>query len=230
MRRLWIITVGAVLLVTVSPVWAGGSWFEPIETAIEPGDTVTIVGFSGFGPQGDPGVTAEDAFFGYLEVDRSQRTGGYPDVHAGVVPIGQFTTTDTGLGGWQQYRLHLRFDVPADLEPGVYNVVHCNDPCTTTFGELLGGVLQVGNPSEAVIRADAELPDDYDFGQWAPVQASLDDPLVAELAEVGTLARTGPTSTAMLVMVGTFLCLAGVAICRWVKSDVATGSGGLHGA
>ena len=37
----------------------------------------------------------------------------------------------------------LAFTVP-DLAPGMYEVWHCNDPCTTTLGDLTWGTFWIG--------------------------------------------------------------------------------------
>ncbi len=50
---------------------AGGSWFYPIEENLQPGDSVTMVGFSGFASGGD-----DEAFFGYLELDPDTSVAG----------------------------------------------------------------------------------------------------------------------------------------------------------
>lgn len=215
MKRLAATVVTTALLVMVAAsASGGGSWFEPIESDIEPGDSVTMVGFSGFGPKNDPDVGPDDPFYAYLEVDRSQRSvdDTYPTMHDGMIRIGEFVTTDTGQAGFQRYRLHVTFTVPADLTPGVYDVHHCNDPCTTTFGELIGGFIVVGDPTREAIAEWAGISvGQLDFQEWQPSRASLNDPLVSEVAvnaDGDQLALTG--TSVWLALVGGVAIVGGV--------------------
>ena len=191
-RSTFALVVLALLVAVAAPASAGGSWFEPIETDIQPGDSVTMVGFSGFGPTQDPSVAADDPFYGWLEVDRNQRSNseatGWPHPHDGMIPVGQITVTPTGQTGFQAYRLHLTFELPDDLPVGIYEFVHCNDPCTTSFGELLSGFVAVG---EQTVETVTDFFGEGDPSEWLPATADLDNPLVAELVELNELALTG---------------------------------------
>ncbi len=195
----------AVSLSAMSPAFAGGSWLEPIQADIRSGDVVTLVGFSGFGPREDPDVSPDDPFYAHVEVDESQRTGGYPNVHSGTLPLGRVVVTETGECCWQNYRLHITFRVP-ELPDGAYSVVVCNDPCTTNFGELIGGTLFIGNTPRV---------QDQKFRQ-----AFLNDPLVAELVGEQTLALTGPTRV-HLVWFGFGLFAAGLFMLRFSQRHVS---------
>ncbi len=90
-------------------------------------------------------------------------------------------------------RLHISFTFPADLVPGYYDFLHCNDACTTGFGELIAGVIQVGDPPSRLID-----------GQVVHYQrADLTYPPVAELATTATapaeLAATRWSAQGLLV-------------------------------
>ena len=51
-------------------------------------------------------------------------------------------------------RVSVAFRLPSGLTPGTYEVIVCNDPCTTTLGWLLGSFLYIGiDPVEPIIRA-----------------------------------------------------------------------------
>jgi len=220
MRRilLGLITMAVASLVVASTAAAGGSWFRPTETDIQPGDSVTMVGFSGFGPdEGNVG----DPFYGYLEIDPSQSLAEYPQVHPGMLPVGQITVTRTGEAGYAAYRLHLRFTVPSDLTPGLYNFMYCNDPCTDTFGELISGSpLAIGeftreSAAEALGIEESELIEEGWSGSGIdPVD--ITNPLVADLVGQDQLALTGPARNdlAWLAIVFVGVGVAAIAAAR----------------
>jgi hypothetical protein len=57
------------------------------------------------------------------------------------------------------YGAIARFTLP-DVAPGTYALLHCNDPCTTRLGDLLGGTLVVLEP-DGSRPAGAPPPPDH---------------------------------------------------------------------
>jgi hypothetical protein len=64
----------------------------------------------------------------------------WPSVPAEAIRLGQLQRS----GGTQApaTSFHVDFRVP-DVPPGYYTLIVCNDPCTTTIGDFVGGTLTV---------------------------------------------------------------------------------------
>lgn len=134
--------VAMALALAAGPALAGGSWLEAYELRYEPGDTVTMTGEVSVGQLG---WLEDGPFFAYLRVDPDAAgeapTDRWPFVHATDLPLGELALTPQPGGS---LFAAITFTIPADLEPGVYEVVYCNDPCTDGVGDLIGGFVAVG--------------------------------------------------------------------------------------
>jgi len=170
-RRLPVVVVSllaaALLLVGLGPpAHAGGSWFRPVKDRSEPGEPVTLVGYTGGGTLG--GVE-DGPFDGYLVTPDGAR-----------LPVGRLDVRETGQGGYLTLRASITFTLPADLGPGVYEFHYCNAACDEGLGDIIGGEVFVGvDPSYPVSR------------EWA-----LDDPEIANLADDARLVGPGWETTA----------------------------------
>ena len=132
---------GAVVLGGAAPASAGGAWFDPVEDSYQPGDTVTLVGYTSGGSQG----WVEDApFHGFL-VGGGQRTGE-PGPEGFRMDVGELTIEQTGTGGYTFLRVSITFTLPSDLEPGAYTFDYCNAGCAEKLGDLVGATVHVGVP------------------------------------------------------------------------------------
>ena len=148
MRR-FLAGAASLLLVVVlaSPAAAGGSWFDTTRASYEPGDEVTLVGYTGDGDW----ITAEQ-FEGWLI---GEGVGAPPDPNVDpdfALNVGTVELERTGEGGWAAVRASITFTLPDDLPPGVYGFTHCYQDCGEQLGELLGGSVYVGvdNPRHSV--------------------------------------------------------------------------------
>jgi hypothetical protein len=122
---------------------AGGSPFYPGLDRYEPGDQVTFVGYTG---GGQLGWIEDGPFYGYLALEPGTAAPAYYNGGAAgpFLRSGPMELHETGRGGWLSLRLAVTFTLPDDLQPGVYSVGYCNDPCTTGLGDLTDGVVAVG--------------------------------------------------------------------------------------
>jgi hypothetical protein len=84
---------GAIVLGGASPAAAGGSWFDTVRDTHQPGDTVTLVGFTGGGSQG---WVEDGPFYGYLQAADATAT----IVTGPRIPVGELTVDQTGRGGY----------------------------------------------------------------------------------------------------------------------------------
>ena len=107
-----------------------GSQFEPSSIRVEAGESI---GLTAHVSRTDSGWAEDGPFFAYLSGDTFAET-----------------TTDTPLGKLgidateDTARVQLAITIPPQTPPGMYWVVVCNDPCTSTLGDLIGGVIFVG--------------------------------------------------------------------------------------
>lgn len=213
--------IASVLMVAMSvvafaiPASAGGSWLRPIEKHIQPGDTITLVGFSGFEPgEGfvpeDTGVTANDRFWLYLDPKPDATDlDGFNVFEAAKTqkPVGELIVTPTGQAGYQSYRLHVTFKVPEGTPTGFYDVRFCNDPCTVNiWGELVGGWFVVGDFTKENLAEQSGISL-QSVEDWSKPQANLSDPLVAELLDQSELALTGAPTIELALVAGALLSI-----------------------
>lgn len=165
------------MLAAAAPASAGGSWFDTVQPSYEPGDSVTVVGYTGGGTQG---WVEDGPFFGWLTGN-----SGFTDADMGNDPslrwfLGPLELHETGVGGYTRLRVSMSFDLPTDLEPGVYGFNYCNHDCTEQIGDLIGGTVYIG------VEAEGRT---LDWPAWEPEIANLPDDSV--LNSVST-----PVSTA----------------------------------
>lgn len=147
---------------------ATGGLLTPVKESYQPGDVATLVGYTG-----GPTVLSVPTrpFYAYLHP-----AAGAPDV-----ALGRLAVRETGHRGFLALRASITFDVPADLQAGVYVVRYCDDPCTgVTIGDLGPSPLSIGvAPARPVVRT------------WA-----FDDPEVANLAPEAVIAGADFQATA----------------------------------
>lgn len=127
------------------PAQAGGGRLSPVEEHYEPGQTVTMVGYTS-------AEVPDEPFYAYL-ADRY---------------VGELVVRETGHGGYLRLRVSITFDVPEDLPAGDYELDYCGDPCTDRLlGDLIPSPLSIGvPPARRVVR---EWPtDEPEIANLAP--------------------------------------------------------------
>ena len=158
----------AVGLLPAAPARAGGTWLSPVRDSYTSGEDVTIVGYSS--GTGSGGPVEQGPFYGWLRVVPSEAyrdppDGVWPFVHPSDLRVGEVAIDRTRRLDWATYRLELSFHLPSTLADGSYEIVVCNDPCRTSFGDVIGATVYVGvDPPEPLTR------------EWP-----LDDPAIAQL-------------------------------------------------
>ena len=175
MARVSVVVAVSLVVVSLSGAGAsaGGSWFRQLST-VEPGDPVTLVGFTGGGTHTG---SRDDTYIGFLDLSPQDADGNAPpDVER--IDVGQITLTNTGALGWQRWRMHVTFELPEQLAPGKYWFHYGVDgDLSVGFGDLIGGVVTVGDASGYLVNE----PDVHNAA----------DPLVADLVAPSELALTG---------------------------------------
>ena len=164
---------------------AGASCPQPLEDRYDPGEVVTIVGYSTGCLAVATRATARDErpLYGYLHPDpctevsgtrcRAIRSGyGSLDDPTSGLPLGRFAIDET-TQEWRGLRMSLTFRLPTDLPRGAYVVAICRDPCSQRPGKVGQWLIHVGvDPS----------PDRRPVRHWP-----LDDPSVQDLPDKARL-------------------------------------------
>lgn len=200
-RRTALVALGAllfggagVLLLPAGAAAGGGEWLYPLRDRYEPGQPATMVGYS-YARATD--VAADGPFYAYLrpEPEAGQLRQLPPVVGPDDIPLGPVHLQD-GPGGRFELRVGVELRLPADLPPGRHEVVVCDDPCTTTIGEIVASSIYVGvDPPEPVVR---DWPLEEPAIRWledgALVAQPGSDPVTAADVRAGRVVAATPPS------------------------------------
>ena len=187
MRRRFLITMTSVTLVGLlgSVAMAGGATWS-FDGYYRPGEVVRSSTTAEWGHNPDLGTPEDGPFFVYLSNDED--VSSWPGVNTDWMLVGFVEVNWTRLAS--RAIATARFEIP-DIEPGEYHVFHCNDPCTTTLGDVVGGwglrvVSGDGGPAPEVIAAEVAAR----FGLDLPDLATEETELVRRAFDVGWLVAT----------------------------------------
>lgn len=142
-RRLPTVSVLALALlgITTPAVFGGGAVWE-FEGYHRPGDIVqstTAVAWSRSASLGTPEDGPYLIYLARLEPDTEDWSRTPEDgLLVGIVEVHIGPFTDAGGDSYGPNHAEARFEIP-DVPPGSYQILHCNDPCTTTLGDIIGG-------------------------------------------------------------------------------------------
>ncbi|MDJ0952422.1 MAG: hypothetical protein QNJ81_01960 [Acidimicrobiia bacterium] len=146
LRRTLFAAVAAVfILISVGPVQAGESWLEPSQERVNAGDQVELTGLVS---RGQLGWVDDGPFFVYLHgTEYGIVTVAADGGTATDVALGELIVDDRG----GRVAVSASVVIPGETPAGEYQVVVCNDPCTTGLGDLVGGAIHV-DPAEVPVR------------------------------------------------------------------------------
>jgi hypothetical protein len=148
----------------------GGDWLYPDRDRYEAGQQVRLVGYTEATARSTVDDRALSAaymrrngpYYAYLRVDPAaverdaQRDGSHwPYVHPTDRRVAQVAAEEIPAASSRYFSLRVSaaFRLPEGLDRGMYDVLVCNDPCTTTLGWLVGSFLYVGiDPAEPIVR------------------------------------------------------------------------------
>ncbi len=164
MRRLTWFASTTVVLLAAAPALAGGAVWD-FEGYHEPGDLVESTTAVAWGHNPQLGTPEDGPYLIYLAPAESEAAAwpGIPEegLLVGIVEVYE----GSYVGAPSFYQAVARFEIP-QVPPGDYQVFHCNDPCTTMLGDVVGGwglrIVGGGNGRSAdVIAAEVRkrLPD-----------------------------------------------------------------------
>lgn len=175
-------------LVCLIPNAAAAACPQPVRDRYEPGETVTIVGYTQdcLADDARSSATRDQPLYGYLHPD-----GNRPAVEPATgLLLGQFGLAETADAS-RGRRLSLTFTLPADLAAGAYYVEICRDPCTRRLtDEAPVHVSSWGWPSWP-IYVGVDPPENRRIVRMWP----LDDPAIGDLADDARLVDTEGNET-----------------------------------
>jgi hypothetical protein len=143
MRRL--ILAGATGLAVVSvgpPAWAGAAVWH-FEGYHQPGDIVESTTTVAWDHSSDLGTPEDGPYFVYLAED-DVPADSWPAIPEDALLVGivevRLGPVSSGREAFSLGPNHAiaRFEIP-DVAAGTYQGFHCNDRCTTTLGDIIGG-------------------------------------------------------------------------------------------
>ena len=130
--------LAAATITFAAPAYAAGAELAPGGVRVEAGEQIELT--ADVSP-GALGWVEDGPFFafllgeGYGKVLTSAPGGATTDV-----PLGEVSIQPAG----NHAAVSVLVTVPPETPPGRYQIVICNDPCTTGLGNLTGGTLFVG--------------------------------------------------------------------------------------
>jgi hypothetical protein len=141
----------------IRPAAAGGvDPLTPARDRYEPGQTVTMIGYTDLANEG---WRAAGPYHAWLRVDPAaaeadMASGATRVVHPTDVRMAPVTVKDLPPpGDVRNQRASVTFELPAELTPGHYQLALCNDPCTAGLEPLWPDTLHVGvDPDVPVVR------------------------------------------------------------------------------
>lgn len=142
MRRLTLVvsTVTLIALEASSALAGGAVW--PFEGYHEPGEVVESSTAVAWGHNADLGRPEDGPYLVYLAPagDADVEWSLIPEggLLVGIVEVHEGPYTRPNGDSHGPHHAIARFEIP-DVPPGVYQISHCNDPCTTTLGDIIGG-------------------------------------------------------------------------------------------
>ncbi|MGQ0824297.1 MAG: hypothetical protein ACT4OX_04545 [Actinomycetota bacterium] len=150
-----ILTVLVVVYAVVSsapPAAAGGATWSFDRDGYRPGDVV--IARTGISWEHNPqlGTPDDGPYFAYIVP--WPYLGPWMNIPANAEPVGQIATQLEPIEespGWVTgpHGARVEFVLP-NLEPGWYELLHCNDPCTTKLADITFGVFPVLHPDGSV--------------------------------------------------------------------------------
>jgi hypothetical protein len=148
------IALAGACFVPATPAAAGGSTWKLDRESYEVGDVVTAWAPISWGHNPDLGTPEDGPFFAWVgPVGPGSGWGSAAFVPEGTVRVGELDVHpepyDAGSVRFGPHHARLAFTVP-DLPPGQYQIWHCDDPCTTTLGDLTWGTFWIGPVGERV--------------------------------------------------------------------------------
>jgi hypothetical protein len=181
MRRVLAIVLAAcaALLDTSAPATAAADEaFNFDRAGYRPGDEA--IGRAGVNWEGNLlwGTPVDGPFYAYalpLGTAAVYDASGLPVIPADARRLDEIEIRNEPIDSYPGYQVGpysaiVQFDVPGDMAPGTYTIVHCNDPCTKTLGNL-------SESQFTVLAAGDELPD-YLTGPIGPVVTTVPQPTV----------------------------------------------------
>jgi len=195
MRPLVTLSSLAVILVIATGAYAGGAVWE-FEGYHRPGDVVESATAVAWAHDVTLGTPEDGPYLIYL-AHADAEIDSWPQVTEGRLLVGIVEVHEGPFNGPRGYSYGphhavARFEIP-DVPAGIYQIFHCNDPCTATLGDVIGGWdLRViagadGRPVEEIadeVRAGAATaPLLIRAESTTTAPAGVDLPAVASIAE-----------------------------------------------
>ena len=146
--RLGLVAGGALLatLLSIDHAGAGGSTWNITPDPAAPGEVVHAEALASWGHNDRMGTPADGPWRAWIRPldDPDDPTFGALDIPDDAISVGDIAITDEGGRGTAT----IDFVVP-QVPAGDYELIHCNDPCTSTLGDITWGVFTIRSTEPA---------------------------------------------------------------------------------
>ena len=143
------VVLGVLLLGTAGPAAAGGSTWEFDAERYRPGDTAFAWASVAWEHNADLGTPRQGPYGAWLWRLDTQAVHPYGTIPDDAVRVADVVVSrqpyEVGGTRFGPHHATVEFVVP-DLPPGRYELLHCNDPCTSTLGDITFGSLRIVAP------------------------------------------------------------------------------------
>jgi hypothetical protein len=148
-----------------SPASAGGAVWDFDRPYYEPGDIVRAATSVGWGHNDQLGTPDDGPYGVWIQVWTGWAAGAAGESLAEQIESARYVTDvriELGpqvLNGFLQGPniARVEFRLPA-IAPGLYALLHCNDPCTTPLGDITWGHFWVGPPQAGLPFTSGQEP------------------------------------------------------------------------
>jgi hypothetical protein len=148
-------------VLTAGPAAAGGSTWEFPDPEVAPGETVFAWVQVAWDHNPSLGTPADGPWLAWIQpLDAQQAANPRPDGLGGAIFVGEIMVSDEpyDAGGirFGPHHATISFVLP-DVPSGEYELVHCNDPCTKSLGDVTWGSFRVVRPGDGGATTTAAL-------------------------------------------------------------------------
>ena len=128
--------VAAMLVLRVASVAVAGGSVWHFDRYYQPGEHVESSTTAAWGHNPNLGTPEDGPYFVYMATD--ENLSSWPGIQPDWMLVGVVDVSRLGTPNASSATATARFEIP-DVAAGEYHIFHCNDPCTTTLGDVVGG-------------------------------------------------------------------------------------------
>lgn len=190
------VSLAAVILLGVTilglqPAGAGGSTWDITPDPATPGDLIHAEAVVAWAHSDRLGTPDDGPWRAWIRPvgNGNDLQGGFADVPDDAIPVGDITVSDDGGFGTAT----IDFTLP-QVPAGDYEFIHCNEPCTTTLGDITWGLFTITTTTSAQTPLTTTTTTEPAPGDGLPVTST--SVLTSHIAATPNTSTGGAATTA----------------------------------